>query len=486
MDCSPPGSSVHEIFQARILEWVAISFSRGSSQPRDRTQVSCTAGRFFTDWATRTWVRWLSISLWCDRRPEWTVQGCYGDPGFQASSTLRLHHPQCVTLYSWSNVATWTPALMPAFQSTGREERTAHTYSSESLLRVPWTARRSDQSILKEISPEYSLKGLMLKLKLQYFGHLMGRDDSVTLMLGKIEGGRRRGWQRMRWLGGITDSMDMSLSNPRRWWRTGKPGVLQSMGLQRARHDWVTDTFTFTHNVEFTTLTRVDKSGPFSALAIFCKQHLCLVSEPSHALRRRLGPHELSCHLPQPPHHEPNFCLCIGLFLTFPIDVITHCMCSSVSASYTLSAVSFSNHRKPTPHSQKILEGSRFAKWRGGPQSGWGYSTSDPGSKASHHLWKISVCAFPMIMLFFFFQLNDPHPMISFAKFLQSCLTLCDPMDCSPPGTSVHGIVQARILEWAAISCSRRSSRLRDWTHASYISCTAGGFFTAKPLGKSC
>ena len=81
-------------------------------------------------------------------------------------------------------------------------------------LRVPWTARRSNQSILKEISPEYSLKGLMLKLKLQDFGHLMGRTDSLekTLMAGKIEGSRRRGRQRMRWLGGITDSMDMSLS----------------------------------------------------------------------------------------------------------------------------------------------------------------------------------------------------------------------------------------------------------------------------------
>ena len=81
------------------------------------------------------------------------------------------------------------------------------------LLRVPWTARKSNHSILKEISPEYSLEGLMLKLKLQYFGHLM-RTDSLekTLMLGKIEGGRRRGWQRMRWLDGITDSMDMSLS----------------------------------------------------------------------------------------------------------------------------------------------------------------------------------------------------------------------------------------------------------------------------------
>ena len=82
------------------------------------------------------------------------------------------------------------------------------------LLRVPWTARRSNQSILKEISPEYSLEGLMLKLKLQYFGHLMWRPDSFekTLMLGKIEGGKRRGRQRMRWLDGSSDSMDLSLS----------------------------------------------------------------------------------------------------------------------------------------------------------------------------------------------------------------------------------------------------------------------------------
>ena len=82
------------------------------------------------------------------------------------------------------------------------------------LLRVPWTARRSNQSILKQISPKYSLEGLMLKLKLQYFGHLMWRTDSFekTLMLGKIEGRRRRGWQKMRWLDGITDSTDMSLS----------------------------------------------------------------------------------------------------------------------------------------------------------------------------------------------------------------------------------------------------------------------------------
>ena len=110
------------------------------------------------------------------------------------------------------------------------------------LLRVPWTARRSNQSILKEISPGCSLKGLMLKLKLQYFGHLMRRADSLkkTLMLGKIEG-RRRGWQRMRWLEGITDSMDISLNNSRRLWRTRKPDMLQSMGLQRVSHNWETE-----------------------------------------------------------------------------------------------------------------------------------------------------------------------------------------------------------------------------------------------------
>ena len=82
------------------------------------------------------------------------------------------------------------------------------------LLRVPWTARRSNQSIFKKISPEYSLEGLMLKLKLQYFGYLMGRTDALekTLLLGKIEGGKRRGQQRMKWLDGTADSMDMSLS----------------------------------------------------------------------------------------------------------------------------------------------------------------------------------------------------------------------------------------------------------------------------------
>ena len=106
------------------------------------------------------------------------------------------------------------------------------------LLRVPWTARRSNQSILKEINPEYSLEELMLKLKLQCFGHLMGRADSFekTLMLGKIEGeGVDRGWD--GWMASPTQWTWNSGS----WWWTGKPGVLQSIGSQRVRHDWVTE-----------------------------------------------------------------------------------------------------------------------------------------------------------------------------------------------------------------------------------------------------
>ena len=112
------------------------------------------------------------------------------------------------------------------------------------LLRVPWTARRSNQSILKEIIPGCSLEGLMLKLKLQYFGHLMRRADSLekTLMLGEIEGRRRRGWQRMRdgWVASPTQWTWVWV-NSRCWWWTGRPGMLRFMGSQRVRHNWVTE-----------------------------------------------------------------------------------------------------------------------------------------------------------------------------------------------------------------------------------------------------
>ena len=172
--------TVHGILQVRTLEWVAIPFSRGSSQPRDQTRASCTAGRFFTNCAIREALTSLDGILKCR------------DITVPTKVCLVKAMVFLVVIYECESWITKKAECqrIDAFK----------LWCWRRPLRVPWTERRSNQSILKEINCEYPLEGLMLKLKLQYFGHLMQRSNSLekTVMLGKIEGKRRRGQQRMR------------------------------------------------------------------------------------------------------------------------------------------------------------------------------------------------------------------------------------------------------------------------------------------------
>ena len=249
--------SVHMTLWARTPKWVAMPSSRGSCWPRDRTHVShssCIAGRFLTAEQmgkpssalyTTPWTSYLGVS-WLTLLPPYFFS--HRKVMTNLDSVLKIRDITLPTKVHLVKAMVF-PVVMYGCESwTEKKAESQRIEAFEQwcwrrLLRVPWTARRSNQSILKGISPGCSLEGLILKLKLQYFGYLMWKPESFekTLMLGKTESRRRRGPQRMRWWDGITDSMDMGLGGLRELVMTGRPGVLWFMGSERVGHAWGTE-----------------------------------------------------------------------------------------------------------------------------------------------------------------------------------------------------------------------------------------------------